>query len=274
MAKQKKKSRHNTRKNRSPKKAKLAASTYFQVFEHKLLRGGREFCVLEAVFSNADSRNALSLEAARELNDLVKHACSYDGLLIRAEGRVFCAGGNIKDHIAMGKAASLKGNREIALACESLSKLAIPTIAIVEGDVLGGGVEFLSCFDIVLATPHVAIGFWQRRLGLVYGWGGGARLERRLGRHAVSRLAIQARAMTGREAYEIGLVDRVVAPWQIREEGLAELIRVAVLPKEPVGTFKANSQRSTASPESRAGFEKLWFGDEHQGRMKAFSAKR
>lgn len=270
MAKQKKKSRH-TQNASSPKKA---ASTYFQVFEHKLLRGGREFCVLEAVFSNADSRNALSLEAARELNALLKQARTCDALLVRAEGRVFCAGGNIKDHIAMGKAASLKGNREIAAACESLSKLAIPTIAVVEGDVLGGGVEFLSCFDIVLATPHVAIGFWQRRLGLVYGWGGGARLERRLGRHAVSRLAIQASAMTGREAYEMGLVDRVVAPWQIREEGLAELIRVAVLPKEPVGAFKANSQRLTANPESRAGFEKLWFGNEHQGRMKAFSAKR
>lgn len=273
MAKQKKKSRH-TEKTRSPKKTKQATNAYFQVLEHKLLRAGREFRVMEAVFSNPESRNALSLEAARELSSLVKQASTCNALLVRAEGRVFCAGGNIKDHIAMGKAASLKGNREIAAACESLSKLPVPTIAIVEGDVLGGGVEFLSCFDIVLATPHVMLGFWQRRLGLVYGWGGGARLERRLGRQAVSRLAIQARAMTGREAFEIGLVDRVVAPWEIREEGLAELIRVAVLPKKPVSTLKAHSQRSSASPESRAGFEKLWFGDEHLNRMKAFSPKR
>jgi len=269
-------------KKRSPKASKkprqnvtaTPANAYFQVFEHKLLRAGREFLVFEAVFTNLGSRNALSLEAARELKKLVIEASKSDGLLLRAEGRVFCAGGNIKDHIAMGKAASLKGNREITAACESLSKLAVPTIALVEGDVLGGGVEFLSCFDIVFSTPHVAIGFWQRRLGLVYGWGGGVRLERRLGRQAVSRLAIQARAMTGREAYEIGLVDRVVAPWLIREEGLAELLRVSMLPKRPVGLLKASSQRTTVGQESRAGFEKLWFGDDHQDQMKRFSVKR
>ncbi len=247
---------------------------YFQVFEHKLERAGRELRVLEAVFSNSESRNTLSLKVALELKELVNRARDSDGLLVRAEGHVFCAGGNIKDHIAIGKAASLKGNREITSICEGLSKLAVPTIAIVEGDVLGGGVEFLSCFDIVFATPHVAIGFWQRRLGLVYGWGGGARLERRLGRQAVSRLAIQARAMTGREAFELGLVDRVVAQWQIRAEGIAELLRVASMPRKSVAVLKASAQRKGSGPESRAGFEKLWFGDDHKDRMKAFSAKR
>lgn len=238
------------------------------------MRAGRELRVLEAIFSNSESRNTLSLRAALELKELLKRARDCDGLLVRAEGPVFCAGGNIKDHIAMGKAASLKGNREITSVCESLSKLPVPTIAIVEGDVLGGGVEFLSCFDIAIATPHVAIGFWQRRLGLVYGWGGAARLERRLGRQAVSRLAIQARAMTGREAFELGLVDRVVAHWQIRAEGLAELLRVASMPRKSVAVLKAIAQRKGSGPESRAGFEKLWYGDDHKDRMNAFSAKR
>lgn len=245
----------------------------FKIVEHRLFRADREFCVIEAVFSNSESRNSLSLEAARELKSLVIRASHGDGLLIRAEGRVFCSGGNIKDHKEMGKAASQKGNREITAACESLSRLAVPTIAVVEGDVLGGGIEFLSCFDVVLATPHVAIGFWQRRLGLVYGWGGGARLERRLGRHAVSRLGIQARAMNAREAYRLGLIDRVLAPWQIREEGLAELFRISVLPKKSVGILKASSRRPTAGPESRSGFEKLWFGDDHRDRMKSFLGK-
>ncbi len=246
---------------------------HFKVFEHRLARAGRELLVLEAVFSNSESRNTLSLRAALELKELVSKARESDGLLVRAEGSVFCAGGNIKDHIAMGKAASLKGNREITSVCESLSKLPVPTIAIVEGDVLGGGVEFLSCFDIAIATPHVAIGFWQRRLGLVYGWGGGARLERRLGRQAVSRLAIQARAITGREAFELGLIDRVVAHWQIRSEGLAELLRVAAMPRKAVAVLKANALRSGGGQESRAGFEKLWYGDDHRERMKAFSAR-
>ena len=230
--------------------------------------------MIEAIFSDSETRNTLSLKAALELNKLVKRARDCDGLLVRAEGPVFCAGGNIKDHIATGKAASLKGNREITSVCEGLSKLPVPTIAIVEGDVIGGGVEFLSCFDIVIATPYVAIGFWQRRLGLVYGWGGGARLERRLGRHAVSRLAIQARAMTGREAFELGLVDRVVAHWQIRAEGLTELLRVASMPRKSVAVLKASAQRRGSATESRAGFEKLWYCDDHKVRMKAFSAKR
>lgn len=258
-----------------PKKSRMAkAAAHFQILEHKLIRSAREFRVIEAVFFNSESRNALSLDAARELQTLIQRASTSDGLLVRAAGPVFCAGGNIKDHIAMGKGVSLKANREITAICESLSMVAVPTIALVEGDVLGGGVEFLSCFDLVFATPHVAIGFWHRRLGLAFGWGGGARLERRLGRQAVARLAIQARAMTGREAFEVGLVDRVIAPWKIREEGLTELFRVATLPRKPVGVIKANSRRATVGAEARAGFEKLWFGDDHEDRMQAFFAKR
>lgn len=249
------------------------AAAKFQMTEHKIIRGDQEFILLEAVFSDSGSRNALSVQAARNLIEVVKRASQCAGLLIRADGPVFCAGGNIKDHIAMGRTASLRGNRDITFACESLSKLKVPTIAIVEGDVIGGGIEFLSCFDIVYSTPHVSIGFWQRRLGLIYGWGGGSRLERRLGRHMVSRLAIQARALTGREANLLGLVDRVLAPWRIREEGFAELIRVSTLPQESVGQLKANAQRTTAGAESRLGFERLWFGPEHRGRMNAFVAK-
>lgn len=254
--------------------AKPEVTSCFQIIEHNLVRAGRRLKVIEAVFANLESRNTLSLNAARDLKKLVSIARHSDGLLIRAEGRVFCAGGNIKDHIQMGKAASLKGNREITLACESLSTLDVPTIAVVEGDVIGGGVEFLSCFDVVIATPHVMIGFWQRRLGLTYGWGGGARLERRIGRHAVARLAIEACALTGREACRLGLIDRVVAPWQVRSEGIAELLRVAALPGKPVAILKTHSRRSGSGPESRSGFEKLWFGADHLGRMNAFAHGR
>jgi enoyl-CoA hydratase/carnithine racemase len=260
------------KKNKITRKPQTSKAC-FKIFKHRLSRVGREICVIEAVFSNPDSRNALSLSAARELSKLVKNAGGCDGLLVRAEGPVFCAGGNIKDHIAMGSVASKKGNREIAKACEQLAAIEVPTIALVEGDALGGGVEFLSCFDIVFATPHVLVAFWQRRLGLTYGWGGGARLERRIGRAAVSRHLIQASTMTGKEAVRLGLIDRTVAPWLIRSEGLAELFRIASLPKASVSVVKRNSRRSSGGPENRSGFEKLWYGSEHLNRMNAF-AKR
>ncbi len=248
--------------------------TNFKVVEHKVMRAGRELLILEAIFSNPESRNSLSVAVARELNSLVKRANASHGLVVRADGPVFCAGGNIKDHVVMGRAASLKGNRLIAAACEGLARVSVPTVAIVEGDVFGGGIEFLSCFDIVVATPHIVIGFWQRRLGLVYGWGGGARLERRIGRQAVSRLGIQASAMTGREAFDLGLIDRVVAPWQIRAEAMGELVRIAALPKKSVAVLKATAVRAGAGSESRAGFEKLWFGPEHLDRMNAFVRRK
>lgn len=258
------------------KNKKPSVKSVFHFTHHALalgVGGDRVVTVGELVFNDSGSRNSLRVEAARELaRYLPQIEKTCDALLFRAEGRVFCSGGNLKDHIDQGAAKGKAANREITAALGKLSALGIPTIAVVEGDVYGGGLELLSAFDAVMAAPHVLFGFWQRRLGVTFGWGGGARLARRMSSAALlGRLALEARAITASEALDAGLVDRVCPAWSLRHEALSEALRLASLPKSSVAAMKnLRSVPTVESNREQRDFEKLWFGPVHR----AFLASR
>lgn len=235
----------------------------------------KSVCIGELIFSDDATRNSLSLATAKELAKYIpKIEETCDVLIFRSEGRVFCSGGNLKDQLEQGATRSRVANRFITTTLHRLSELKIPTIAMVQGDIYGGGIEWLSTFDVVLAEPHVIFGFWQRRLGLTFGWGGGARLVRRLGSATVARLALEARALDSREALDLGLVDQVVTKRRLREAAFAEALRLASLPKVSVTAMK--SLRAVPVTEARREqrvFEKLWFGPDHKARIEGFGRR-
>lgn len=236
----------------------------------------QSFPIAELVFSDPPSRNSLSVEAAKELKaHLTKIEKNFAVLVIRGEGRVFCSGGNLRDHVKQGAAKGKAANRVIAAALRSLDELAIPTIACVDGDVFGGGLELLSAFDVVLAAPHVLFGFWQRRIGLSFGWGGGERLMRRLSQKRLALEALAARALTAEEAVAAGLIDRTIASWRLREEAMALAARLGSLPKPSTAALKSLSRVHGAevSSSERKYFEKLWFGPQHKAALARFGAK-
>ncbi|MDX9731134.1 MAG: enoyl-CoA hydratase/isomerase family protein [Bdellovibrionales bacterium] len=256
--------------------SKSKSKTHFEVIEHSLENSDGHpsgLTVVELVFCNPGSRNSFQLESARELSGILKRIQSIKAraLLFRAEGAFFCSGGNLSDHLKQGKTGGLKANREIATCLKRLEGLGIPTIAVVEGDALGGGLELLSAFDFVFAAPHVLFGFWQRRIGLSHGWGGRARLERRLGAHVTARLALDARAISAEEALRVGLIDQIAASWKIQEDAMAQAARMARLPMKPVAGFKDPKIKGESA--ERSFFAKLWFAAEHRARLEAFGEK-
>lgn len=234
--------------------------------------------ILEVVFSDPESRNSLKVEFAvaleRVLNDFAglspksakQSLQQVDAILFRSVGPVFCSGGNLRDHVAQGVKGGRVANRKIANVLERFHALPIPTIAVVEGDVFGGGIEFLSAFDFVFSTPSATFAFWQRRLGLSFGWGGGKRLESRLGSVQVAQLGVAAQTMTAHEALVVGLIDRVVAPWKIEDEALAFAAKVGSLPRASVAAMKSRTQKN-----EQAVFEKLWFSAAHRDALKKFN---
>lgn len=251
-----------TKRSPTPKR-----DSVFEISQHRFQRGQRELVILELLFRDPETRNSFSVENALELGRILKAHAKVDGLLLRAEGRVFCSGGNLKDHLRLGKTKSLKANRDITKVLSQLEQFEAPTVVLVEGDVFGGGLEWLSAFDLVFATPHTHLGFWQRKMGLIYGWGGGARLAKRVGAKATSRFGIEMKSLTGREAFACGLVDRIVAPWSARPEALAEVLRLASLPRRSVAAFKRADDVKSEQRE----FAKLWFGPDHQDRLAQFT---
>jgi len=231
-----------------------------------LLNGKIHDSILTLEFRDASSRNSFSIRAAEELREMCESKKgSYDAIVFYAPGRVFCSGGNLADYAAMTAANPGRDvNRRISQILDDFSRLTVPTFAVVHGDCLGGGLELISAFDTVLTSPHALFGFWQRRIALTFGWGGGRRLERRVGSKKLTQLALSASTFGSLEAHRIGLVDAVCVEPLLMEEALKRAKKLRDLPKAPVQPLKA---WETAKEQQT--FESLWWNEEHKAVLKA-----
>ena len=208
--------------------------------------------------------NAFGRSTARALAAALRlHDGRFEDVVLSASGRFFCTGGDLADHAKMTDAREGRAaNREIAAVLDLLAAVPRPTLAVIQGDCLGGGLELASCFDRVVTVPEAAFGFWQRRMGLSFGWGGGARLGRRLTPHLLRRLATEAVTLTAHEALAIGLVDRIVLAARLEEDVADWIARLRAWP----GALGRRSGKGFLQSE-RIVFESLWWGPEHRARL-------
>lgn len=91
-----------------------------------------------------------------------------------------------------------------------LSEIPKVTVALMKGYVLGGGLELSLACDIRLATEDAQVGFPEVGLGLVPGWGGTQRLARLIGASRALFYVLTTERMSGKQAAEMGLVNRIV----------------------------------------------------------------
>lgn len=108
---------------------------------------------------------------------------------------------------------------------DKLERLPFPTIAVIHGPCLGGGLEFaLACdYRVVLDHPKTQIGLPEIELGLVPGWGGTQRLSRVVGLERALQVILQRKRLTSREAADWGLADWCVT----NQENVVSLLTTA-----------------------------------------------
>lgn len=106
-----------------------------------------------------------------------------------------------------------------------LSSQPWPSVAIIDGLCLGGGLELALACDLRIATDasHTSLGFPEVKLGLLPGWGGTVRLARLIGPGAAVELAAAGETVDGPTAARLGLVDACVPP----DQALASACRLA-----------------------------------------------
>jgi enoyl-CoA hydratase len=224
------------------------------------IRPSLELETLRLVMDDEAHGNAFSQGGAEELSQALRAMDgSFRELVMSARGRFFCAGGNLDEYAKMKDAESGRAaNREIARGLDLLQAVPRPTLALVQGDCVGGGLELLGCFDRVIAVPEACFGFWQRRVGLSFGWGGGARLAERLTPKRLRLLASDAATITAGEALEIGLIDEIALSSQLEARGQAWIRRMRRWAQAPLVAQKAEARGE------RALFEGLWWAPEHR----------
>lgn len=138
----------------------------------------------------------------------------------------FIAGADINEFPAItseSEAERLVRHGQAILA--RLEALPCPTIAMIGGHALGGGLELaLACtWRIALPLDEPCLGFPEVRLGLHPGFGGTVRLVRLLGVRRGMEMMLGGRSVTVQEALQMGLIDRCVAADEWRQR-CAELV--------------------------------------------------
>ncbi|WP_152223053.1 enoyl-CoA hydratase family protein [Pseudomonas sp. SCB32] len=144
-------------------------------------------------------------------------------IIIRAEGRGFCAGVDIKELAADGNliVAVNKGNYDSFKAVHRNPK---PVIAAVHGFVLGGGIGLCGAADIVVASECATFGVPEVDRGAM---GGGAHLQRLFPVQKVRHMYFTGEPIDAYEAYRLGAVERVVPRDKLRDAALDVARKIA-----------------------------------------------
>jgi enoyl-CoA hydratase/carnithine racemase len=147
---------------------------------------------------------------------------SVKGLVIKsAKPGGFCAGADLKTILACTTAAEVEAFVVRGLAVlDHLSQLAVPTVAVVHGVCLGGGLELaLACRRrVAQASPApLQVGTPEVQHGLIPGWGAITKLPRLIGPENALDLLISGRSIGYLQARSLGIVDRLAAEGDSRE---------------------------------------------------------
>ncbi len=226
--------------------------------------------------------NALDIPMLKALElalDEAEAAADVRVVLVAGEGKGFCAGGDVEAWSAMSAADfQVQWVRYGHRVFDRLARLRQPTIAVLSGHALGGGLELAAACDFRVAETQVKLGFPETSIGVVPGWSGTQRAVRRFGAQAVRRMAVGGEVLTAAEAQALGVVDRVVETGKAGEEARAWAEKMAA--RGPLATEAAKlmiavaeGEESAASVEALAsGFIALT-GDLKAG-VDAFSGKQ
>ena len=231
-----------------------------------------------------DKLNALDEGALDELSTAYDEAAAAGvrSLVLRGEGRAFCAGRDIagvdpRDDDVLG---FLGGRVEPLL--KKMSAFPAPTFAAAHGACLGVGLGLLIATDVVYVADSAKIGSPFANLGATLDSGGHALFVERLGAHRTLDLIYTGRLMSGEEAVQAGLFSRVFPAADLEEATLgaartaasgatlaflASKKLVAALRDERLGLWQSMSDENRAQAD-------LCDTDDYREGFAAFQQKR
>ncbi|MEU6415967.1 enoyl-CoA hydratase/isomerase family protein [Streptomyces spiralis] len=182
----------------------------------------RDGAVVHLVLASAETGNAFDLDFVTELRRAVEQVVAWTGepgrggvgaVLLRAEGRNFSVGGDLKAFVAQGDDVGeyvMSVANAAHAAVLGLAGLSVPVIAEVHGAVAGGGVGLALSADLVVAARSAKLRLAYTALGLTPDCGASWFLPRLVGERRALDLVFTNRVLRPTEAEQWGLFSRVV----------------------------------------------------------------
>ena len=204
--------------------------------------------------SRPEKRNALSLEMMRELDDALASLAAdanIRALILRAEGRVFSAGHDLRELVDR----DIEAYREVFDACVKLmtrvQSIPQPVIAEVAGVATAAGCQLVAACDLAVASSDATFATPGVRIGLFCSTPMVA-LTRAVGRRRAMEMLLTGEPIDAQTALDWGLVNRVVLPDELHPEAMELARKIASASRVVVGIGKAAFYRQIDMEQSRA----------------------
>ncbi|MFW7378247.1 MAG: 3-hydroxyacyl-CoA dehydrogenase NAD-binding domain-containing protein [Oligoflexus sp.] len=160
--------------------------------------------------------NTLGEAPLRELNDILDELTDnteVKGLVFQSAKKDFIVGANINEIAEFNSAEETRdGSLKMQGILNKLDNLPFPTVAAINGQCLGGGLELALACDWRVATEDAKLGFPEIQLGLIPGAGGTQRAPRLIGIQTALDLILTGKRLSGKKAVKVGLADDCVHP--------------------------------------------------------------
>jgi enoyl-CoA hydratase len=199
-----------------------------------------------------DVANAIDRPTAEELVAALRRFDEDDDLsvaVLTGAGGKFCAGADLK---AMREEGAPRASRVAADGDGPVGPtrmlLGKPVIAAVEGHAVAGGLELAAWCDLRVAADDAVFGVYCRRWGIPLMDGGTVRLARLLGHSRALDLILTGRGVSGQEALQMGLANRLVPPGQALAAALELAKELASRPQAALRSDRLSSYEQWSLP--------------------------
>ncbi|TQL59314.1 short chain enoyl-CoA hydratase [Oryzihumus leptocrescens] len=206
-----------------------------------ITRHGEGGHVAELALDRPEAMNAVSTAMARDLADATAELAADEDvravILTSTSPKAFCVGADLKERNSFSDADLMQQRPVARAAYTGVLNLPVPSIAVVEGFALGGGLEIALSCDLIVAGEAAVVGLPEVSVGVIPGGGGTQLLTRRIGWSRAAGMVFTARRMAAAEAAALGVVDEVVGAGEARDWALHLAAEIAA--NSPVGLRNA-----------------------------------
>jgi enoyl-CoA hydratase/3-hydroxyacyl-CoA dehydrogenase len=203
--------------------------------------------------------NTITPEMLDELSkalDQLEHHEKVRVLIVKGEGeKAFSAGADVSTFQGGTPVSIAELSRKGQTIFQKLESFPHPTVAAVRGYCLGGGCELMMACDFRVAGTSAQIGQPEINLGIIPGWGGTQRMTRILGEAKAKEMIMFGDRIGAEEAFNIGLVNKVVLEAQFEQEVKKFALKLASGPPIALKLAKKSINIASNSKGVEAGFE-------------------
>ncbi len=179
---------------------------------------GKAHNIIGWYLNTPKNRKALSISLIESIKKNIDYVNTNESIraviLMSNSPGYFCAGADLKERQSMNELETEQFVMTLRKTFQQLDELKVPSICLIDGFALGGGLELAMACDMRIVTKSSVLGLTECSLGIIPGAGGTQRLPRLVGISKAKELIYTAERLNAEQALNIGLVNTLVEKYE------------------------------------------------------------